>query len=382
MKLFGAILILVTSLTSSAQTNSSLNSFSEFTLTGNLNALKGSVELIPFSGACNPKHILTGGNYTASIIKGRFSIEGVIPFPSYFRLRYVEHNKVRYVSDFFVIEPGHQQGQFTLNSSSVSVHNKTMDEYGRSQACRGYKRLKKDYHWLASYADSLHQVYGNALPRQLQEELEAIKANYQQRYDRLLISLCLELPTSDLSLWQLLADFTKNGFRDDYDALFSELSPGLKQSQLGILVKQGIDASNVIGQGKKLPLYVYTNPKQNSLDSMVVKAKYTLVQFWNTSCGSCIASIPQMQALYTAYATKGFDIISICYDKKERLASLQRILTKYQPSWREYFDEEMINSRRLMITYPRYILLDASGLIIDNRSEIETVKTLLAAKLN
>ncbi len=46
-----------------------------------------------------------------------------------------------------------------------------------------------------------------------------------------------------------------------------------------------------------------------STDSM--KGKVTLVNFWATSCTTCIAEMPQVIATYKEFAPKGFDTVAV-----------------------------------------------------------------------
>ncbi|SFF35801.1 TlpA family protein disulfide reductase [Spirosoma endophyticum] len=381
MKLILTILLLSTSPFLLAQSNLKGGFIKNFTFNGTIDVYKGHVKLIPYSFSAEKEDSIKVVSYQSNIVKGQFKIQGFIPYPYSFALEYFDNNMLKYKSEFFIVELGDQNGTFTIGRSIPSINNKVMGEYYKSESFKKYSRLKRDYHWLSTYSDSLFKAYKRVLPNDAKEELKAIRANYKERNHRLLIDLCLELPNSYISLWKLFDEFRQNGFKDDYDATFFELSTHIKQSKFGGIVKSMIDKSNTIGQGKKMPSYTYKNVKFSTIDSLKLDHKYTLIQFWNTSCGTCIASIPKMQELYNKHSDKGFNIVSICYDEKDRMTVLNRILSRYQPSWNEYFDENGVNSKSLGITYPRYIILDNSGVIIDNRSSIETAKKLLETKV-
>lgn len=42
-----------------------------------------------------------------------------------------------------------------------------------------------------------------------------------------------------------------------------------------------------------------------------LKGKVTLVNFWATSCVSCVAEMPQLAATYTKYQARGYDTVAV-----------------------------------------------------------------------
>ena len=42
-----------------------------------------------------------------------------------------------------------------------------------------------------------------------------------------------------------------------------------------------------------------------------MKGKVTLVNFWATSCTTCVAEMPQIMATYKEFAPKGFDTVAV-----------------------------------------------------------------------
>lgn len=57
-----------------------------------------------------------------------------------------------------------------------------------------------------------------------------------------------------------------------------------------------------------------------------LRGKVTLVNFWATSCTSCVAEVPQLVSTYTKYQAKGFDTIAVAmrYDPPSAVVHFTR----------------------------------------------------------
>jgi peroxiredoxin len=49
----------------------------------------------------------------------------------------------------------------------------------------------------------------------------------------------------------------------------------------------------------------------SKIDTTSLKGKVTLVNFWATSCTTCVAEMPKIIATYDKYKTKGFDTVAV-----------------------------------------------------------------------
>ena len=49
----------------------------------------------------------------------------------------------------------------------------------------------------------------------------------------------------------------------------------------------------------------------SKINTASLKGKVTLVNFWATSCTTCVAEMPKVIATYDKYKTKGFDTIAV-----------------------------------------------------------------------
>ncbi len=59
------------------------------------------------------------------------------------------------------------------------------------------------------------------------------------------------------------------------------------------------------------PMVEYTNLKGEKLGTESLRGKVYLVNFWATSCATCIAEMPEMIRTYEKYRAKGFDYVAV-----------------------------------------------------------------------
>ena len=59
------------------------------------------------------------------------------------------------------------------------------------------------------------------------------------------------------------------------------------------------------------PLSTFVLLDGSSQTTQDMKGKVTLVNFWATSCTTCVAEMPQIVATYDKYKAKGFDTIAV-----------------------------------------------------------------------
>nr|WP_321451232.1 TlpA disulfide reductase family protein [uncultured Carboxylicivirga sp.] len=93
------------------------------------------------------------------------------------------------------------------------------------------------------------------------------------------------------------------------------------------------------------------------------KGKYVLLDFWYIGCGSCIKSIPQLNALHTKYQNSGLNVLGVnCLtnnkDKIKRYCEIQNM--KYPNVWN---GEELSKSYRINAA-PIFYLINPQGTIV------------------
>ncbi len=137
--------------------------------------------------------------------------------------------------------------------------------------------------------------------------------------------------------------------------------------------------------GDKLPELILPDllEKQHSLSDLV-KDKITLIDFWGSWCGPCIANSRTMVAVYNEFKDRGFNIIGIAKEYKDTKA-LKSALNREKYPWPNLVELDDKNGvwNKFGITNSTgmMLLIDKDGKIILIDPTAEDVKKELTARL-
>ncbi|MFZ6751292.1 peroxiredoxin family protein [Undibacterium sp. Ren11W] len=62
---------------------------------------------------------------------------------------------------------------------------------------------------------------------------------------------------------------------------------------------------------QKAPDVSYVNLKGEKISSESLRGKVVMVNFWATSCSTCVAEMPQMVATYNQFHAKGLEFVAV-----------------------------------------------------------------------
>lgn len=105
--------------------------------------------------------------------------------------------------------------------------------------------------------------------------------------------------------------------------------------------------------------------------------KYIFIEFWGTWCEPCVKIIPEIQKVEKQYRDK-VKIVSLNYgDKFEDAAAF---IVRNKLEWEQLIVDRNVLSKFSVTTFPRGILFDKSGKLIDMDASINELKELLEEK--
>lgn len=106
-----------------------------------------------------------------------------------------------------------------------------------------------------------------------------------------------------------------------------------------------------------------------TLDITHWRGKVVLVDFWATTCSSCIAAMPRIKAVYDKYHTQGFEVLGIAFDDESRRPKVEAVLRQLGITWPTAMQawKESPHPKRFGFTgVPVTFLLDQNGRLVTN----------------
>ncbi len=159
------------------------------------------------------------------------------------------------------------------------------------------------------------------------------------------------------------------------------LTKGVQGSTKTTVYMRQKDSSLVIG--KPLPDITLQTANGTVVKLSALKGKVLLVDFWASWCMPCRAAIPHLKTLYQKYHDKGFEILSISIDQKDK--AWKTAMLKEAMPWQQAIDayEDGKEASVLMGTLgiqsvPFAIMLDKDGKVMQINPEAGQIDSLLA----
>ena len=112
-----------------------------------------------------------------------------------------------------------------------------------------------------------------------------------------------------------------------------------------------------------------------------MREKIVLVDFWATTCASCIQAMPRIHDVYIGYRDRGFEVVSVALDGKARRRQVLRIKAEQGLTWTTVVGDdvrEAIFDVYGLSGVPQYMLLDRDGRLYASTTEIDNGRNLEA----
>lgn len=151
------------------------------------------------------------------------------------------------------------------------------------------------------------------------------------------------------------------------EALYENLSAEMQSTKYGLAIKKYLDLSRDLQIGDKAIDFQLPDLDGNLVGLGDFHGKYVLLDFWGSGCGPCRMESPNLLRNYKEYRDKGFEIISISFDKNRE--DWANAVKKDSMIWNTVCDLNGGDGDVIM-TYkvyflPSYFLIDPDGVIID-----------------
>jgi thiol-disulfide isomerase/thioredoxin len=336
-----------------------------FEISGNLEAELDSIGLYP--SYISKDFIETNYNDYSQINNQEFFFKGKIPHAYMFNL----HSREYGISEPFFIE----EGKVEIKSKTINRDRKIffVNAQDKSRSQLEYENLK------AAKLDPINQLMRNAETR---EEAKI----FQLQLNDVLLAYTKENPNSYVALWLLIDQYCWNGY--EYNAGYEEaliyFSDNIKTAKLYQNFKESLmTAKSFSFKNKSIDLKDFDGKSVTFNNDILKQHKYTLIDFWFSNCGPCLATMPKYKPIYNHFKDKGFEIISISIDGTKKIEDWKRIVLEQDFNWIHYLDENGVESQKMNITsFPTTFLVDSSGEILLQNASIEDLIKILEENLD
>ena len=113
-----------------------------------------------------------------------------------------------------------------------------------------------------------------------------------------------------------------------------------------------------------------------------LRGKIVLMEYWSTSCASCIAAKPRIHDIYLDYKPRGFEVVSVNFDAERNRRRIERIRDEMGLTWTTLDAEAQwaeVNARfGWGNVLPAYMLLDREGRMVADTGEVDYGRNLRA----
>lgn len=130
--------------------------------------------------------------------------------------------------------------------------------------------------------------------------------------------------------------------------------------------------------GKKVKNLVMTDDKGVPRSLYDVKAKYTILYFWDPDCGHCKKVTPKLKEYYDQVKKHGVAVYAVCTEVE--IDKWKKFIGDYKLDWTNVADGELKNNFRSdfdITTTPQIFLLDSNKQIFAKRIEVAALSEIL-----
>jgi peroxiredoxin len=341
----------------------------QFQINGNIRGLNNDTVIITVNQYDAKGTRLKADTFSAAAKNDHFALEGALPGPRYVWASFgrnknfsffIENGKININGD--VTSPDNISVTGTAgNNDQTSSRRITNEMYGRIKTLR----LK-----MKDMSPDLDE-YKN-ISMQVDAKFDSIQA-----YELAFIE---SHPNSLASSTYLYVLQDKIPLKD-LEYLYSRLSPDVKNTGFGFIVKDKIAARKLVAIGNAAPAFTSADTSGNTISLSSFRGKYVLLEFWASWCVPCRQQSPHLIEVYNKYRHKGFTIVQYSLDDKKAEQKWKEAIRKDQLVWTQLSDLNGFDSKVTKLygvqPIPDNFLIDPNGKIIGRRLEGKELDDML-----
>lgn len=329
-----------------------------------------------YKGFIKDSAYLKDGKYTFNISKGVFDTQK--PFQL---LMEIEKNKTYEPTDIFFLPTDTNIIYFDSKTEKVKKNKKTelVKQTKKLDSFLNPIEIENEKNRLDKIKQLSYKRNGyNSL---LMKTIDSLSPDYKKlsvKEDSLLFSFSKKNPNSLALFWKIVEKISSNNYNPIFIEIYKNFSPKIKNSENGKILNQDLVELSKLKIGNKFPQINF----ENKNISTVFGKKYTLIDFWFSSCLPCLEAMEKYKQFYSHYKDRGFEIVAISTDREKDILYWKYTIEKRGLKWQNFRDKNKIETEKYSInSFPTTFLLDSEGKIIKKNISSEELENFLKEKL-
>ncbi|AOM76139.1 TlpA disulfide reductase family protein [Pedobacter steynii] len=327
-----------------------------FTIKGELNGLKAGDKVMLIYSADQRKM-----DTIAQVVKNnRFELKGQVKNGAEFYSLRVENKRIRYnafLDNSSMILKGDADDLSKVSLSGSPSH----DDYLKFTALMAPTTAK---------IRALNKEYRDASTAKNEELVKSISRQFDELEGQQAVLTADFIRKNPQSYYSPYLIFNGDIEPSVTQPVYHSLSKEVKASTYGIKVKERLADLSRVAVGIKAPDFSALTPegKTLSLNEVLKKGKYTLIDFWASWCGPCRQENPNLVAAYAKFHEKGLNVLGVSFDKADGAAAWKKAIADDQLNWYQISDLKYWESPMVKLYavrgIPHSVLVDNNGIIV------------------
>ncbi len=190
----------------------------------------------------------------------------------------------------------------------------------------------------------------------------------KEAYDSI-IGVYLDTTRNSVAVTYFFEDFLlKNRPFEYVQTRYNDLDKAVKTCPQGVKIGQEIERASHFSVGGTPEDFTLPDPDGNNFSLSQLRGHYTIIDFWASWCGPCLAEAPNVKAIYEKHHKDGLEILGVSLDEEKSrdkwVAAIQKNgLDWHQVSSLKGWDCPVAKSFNVT-GIPRMFILDPDGKII------------------
>ncbi len=324
---------------------------------------------------------------SAIVTNGQFEIKRIVVDSNTYPYRFLFQNDTfEGVTDLVFITPRNQTVFVdTINEyiapriDGSAIQNELKLEFNGA-----FREFVIEVNDLNNFEYGLFRNFGNDIPKEDLLTVDSRRKIVSSKSDSLFIKYAAKHSASYVTLWKLIERFCANGYKEEYYEVYSLLLNEVRNSVAGKLLVNDIYAAKALSLNNVFPSLTLKN---NASEKVILNAadlanKYTLVDFWFSSCSPCLKQFPVYKSLFKDYGALGFAVVGVSVDRSKDIDMWKSVVENRHLDWDQYLDENgTIATSYRVSSFPTNFLLDSKGIIIAKNISPISLELFLKTKL-